>query len=62
MSEYSLEVVSSVSSKISGGITSHAVLKDTTTGVLYHYLAATNRATMTPIIDADGKPVVAKPE
>lgn len=40
----------------------HAVLKDTTTGVLYHYIEGSHGSTITPVLDKDGKPVVEKPE
>ena len=33
------------------------VLKDKVTGVLYMYNEFTNRAGLTPLIDADGKPL-----
>ena len=40
----------------------HTVLRDASTGVLYHYIDDPNKCTITPVIDADGKPVVYKPE
>ena len=39
----------------------HAVLKDTVTGVLYYYTVGdANTATMTPLLGSDGKPLVDK--
>lgn len=41
----------------------HAIIKDTITGILYYYTAGgANTATMTPLLGSDGKPIIEKPE
>ena len=60
---HTLENFSGKPKQITSGVSSwHTILKDTTTNILYHYIDAANRCTLTPVIDADGKPVVYKPE
>lgn len=40
----------------------YEILKDQETGVLYYFVESTGGPTMTPIIDANGKPVIDKSE
>jgi len=42
--------------------TRYEILKDQETGVLYYFVNSTGGVAMTPIIDADGKPVIDKSE
>lgn len=59
---HNLEIVSQNQFKTDIGNfrTVHVVFRDTTTGVLYHGISGQNGASLTPILDPDGKPVVDK--